>query len=188
MSAADVDRLALRRESDEVYYSSHPVVTVDDRVLAFIRDAAYANPRRVCRLCSHDSPADDLHEMMICHAKGGYVRPHGHAGRSVSFSFIEGRAQLVLFDTEGKPVRFIAAGPTGMGRTSYVRLPADTIYTFLLEDDHLFIRETIRGPFDPKRTFWASWAPRFEDAAAAKEYLQELYRLAGATPADTSWL
>jgi cupin fold WbuC family metalloprotein len=124
----------------------------------------------------HPDSAHPLHEMLICHVRGGYVQPHGHSGRSVSFSFIEGRALVVLFEEDGRPKRFIPIGPPGSSRVSFLRLPANTIYTFLLEDDCILILETILGPFDPRQNMWAEWAPPSDAAVAGERYLAELRR------------
>ena len=164
----------LRRESDEVYYAQGPIPTVDDEAIAFVRSRAYGNPRRVCRICTHPDPSDRLHEMLICHARGGYVRPHGHAGKGVSFAFIEGRGHLVTFAADGTPDAFLPIGPPGSGRASYRRLPEGCIYTFLIDDGHLLLRETILGPFAPSQNIWAAWAPAETDVPAATAFLAGL--------------
>ena len=62
---------------------------------------ALGNTRERVRLCTHQSVEDAVHEMLIVHIKGTYIRPHKHPNKSESFHIIEGNLDVVVFDDAG---------------------------------------------------------------------------------------
>ena len=58
------------------------------------------NPRQRARYCTHSLVDDEVHEMVIYHKEGTYIRPHKHIGKTESFHLIDGEADVVFFDDE----------------------------------------------------------------------------------------
>ena len=57
---------------------------------------------------NHDVNKNDkerIHEMIVFHKKGSYVRPHKHLNKLESFFIISGEVTLVIFDKKGIPIK-----------------------------------------------------------------------------------
>ncbi|HVL13628.1 MAG TPA: WbuC family cupin fold metalloprotein [Gemmata sp.] len=159
--------------SPDVLVATGGVVTVAARDVAAVVARGVSSPRRRARLCAHPRPSDPLHEMLICLARGTYVRPHRHAGKSESFHVIEGELDVVLFDDGGTIRDVIRMGPYQSGKAFYYRLMEPAFHTVLVNSPHALFHETTNGPFDPAAAEFANWAPP-EDAPEAAEYLSAL--------------
>ena len=157
-----------KKYNDEVFYSDHPVTTVGPAEIDFLKRAAADNPRRRARLCAHPDTKDALHEMMIVHMGGTYVRLHKHLGKSESFHLIEGALTVFLFSDEGRIVDKIELGATGSGRSFFYRLSTPMFHTVLPETATVVFHEVTNGPFDPAEGVFAHWAPA-EDGNVADQ-------------------
>jgi cupin fold WbuC family metalloprotein len=163
----------IRAASAEVLVASGGVVRVTATDVAEVITRATRSPRKRARLCAHPTPTDALHEMLICLARGTYVRPHRHAGKSESFHIIEGELDVVLFDDAGNIRDVIELGPYQSGRVFFYRLMEPCFHTVLVKTPYAFFHETTNGPFDPADTEFAEWAPP-EGSAAVEEFLERL--------------
>ena len=143
----------------EVLIATGGVVKLSARDVADVVARARRSPRKRARLCAHPTPADSMHEMVICLARGTYVRPHRHAGKSESFHVIEGELDVVLFDDSGSIADVIELGPYQSGKTFFYRLMVPAFHTVLVNTPHVLFHETTNGPFDPATTEFAAWAP-----------------------------
>ena len=71
-----------KKSTPSVYYqrTKDNILTIDKTDINFIkRDKILINKKS--RICSHPSPKNSIHEMIIFHKKGAYVRPHKHIKR-----------------------------------------------------------------------------------------------------------
>jgi cupin fold WbuC family metalloprotein len=164
---------AVRVASDEVLVAEGGVVRVTSADLAEVARRGLRSPRKRARLCTHPTSADPLHEMMICLARGTYVRPHRHAGKSESFHVIDGELSVVLFHDDGRVREAIDMAPYRSGRPFFYRLAEPAFHTVLVSTPVVLLHETTNGPFDPADTEFAPWAPAEGDPAAA-EFLNSL--------------
>jgi cupin fold WbuC family metalloprotein len=160
-----------------VFYADEPIVIVDAHTASLLETAAGANPRKRARLCAHRDANDAVHEMLIELARGTYVRPHKHPGKSESFHVIRGQADVVLFTEDGAVDQVIRLGEFASGLCFYYRL-ADPIYhTVIVRSETFLVHETTCGPFDPGQTAFAPWAPeedKVNEVAAFQETLASL--------------
>ena len=172
-----------RVESQEVLYVDEPLVTVAAADIESLKARAGDNPRRRIRLCTHLSPDDRVHEMLIVHTSDAYVRPHKHLDKVESFHVIEGHGRIVIFDEEGRVEQVIPIGSYGSGGFFYYRLARASFHPVLIDSPTLVFHETTNGPFRPLETVWAPWAPSESDHAACAAYVNDLRRAAspGAT-------
>lgn len=164
---------AVRELNAEVSVAGEGVVRVTAADLAAIRERGTRGARKRARFCAHIAPTDPLHEMLICLARGTYVRPHRHAGKSESFHVIEGELDVVLFHDDGAIREVIAMGPYASGKVFFYRLAEPCFHTVLVNAPHALIHETTNGPFDPADTEFAPWAPPEGDPRAA-EFMNRL--------------
>ena len=92
------------RISNEVLYTDESITKIDQVDIESLKALAAKNSRKRIRLCAHPDMQDNLHEMIIVHARDAYVRPHKHIGKSESFHVIEGLLLVVVFDDEGSKI------------------------------------------------------------------------------------
>lgn len=160
--------------SDEVFLAQSPVVSVTKEDIQFLKARAIENPRGRCRLLLHQDVNDTLHEMVIVHTEGGYIRPHKNFTGDKSFSVVEGAFALVSFDEDGNVTghQVVAAYPEGGVFT--VRLTDSRYHTLVNLTPQVVFIETCLGPF--KGSQYAPWAPE-EGTPEAQDYHQKLWDL-----------
>src|SRR3954454_15306265 len=150
---------SLRAQNPEVYYSDDAIVTADDATIAELKSIAAGNPRLRSRLCAHPDPSSGLHEMLIVHHREAYVRPHKHFGKPESFHLIEGTAQVVIFEDDGRIRDVLEMAPYGRGVLCYYRMPEQVFHSILITSEWLVFYETPARPFDTSRTAFPDCAP-----------------------------
>ena len=163
-----------RKESNEVHYPEDLIVCFTDQDLESLKEGADSNPRKRIRLCSHPSPADALHEMLIVLKKGACILPHRHPNKSESIHCIEGEADLVLFTDEGEITRILSLGQPGPGRIMYCRMNTTAYHALLIRSDFFIFHETTNGPFRNGDTHFAPWCPAISDPESCRRYLEHL--------------
>ena len=166
--------MRLRIQNPEVLYAAEPVITIDRAEIESLKARAAANPRQRARLCTHLSPDEAVHEMLIVHTCDTYVRPHKHLARVESFHVIDGHGRIVVFDEDGRVERVIPIGSYGTDRCFYYRLASASFHTVLIDSPVLVFHETTSGPFRPEETVFAPWAPADSEPEACAAWLGEL--------------
>ena len=132
------------------------------------------NQRKRIRLCAHVEANDLLHEMLIVHERGVYVRPHKHPGKTESAHIIEGLVDVVVFDDAGQITSVIRMGDYTSGKTFYYRMATPVFHTLIIRSDVLVFHETTNGPFDRRDTIFAPWAPDDCDVSHAIAFMVDL--------------
>lgn len=162
------------KENEEVLYlKQHGFVEISKKDIDHLRQVADNNPRQRARYCTHSSVDDEVHEMIIYHKKGTYVRPHKHIGKTESFHLIVGEADVVIFDEEGNVENVLSLGVFESGKSFYYRVPEAVYHSQVLREDTLF-HEATKGPFDKNDNVCPSWAPAEGEPHLVKEYLKKL--------------
>ena len=172
--------MPLKKFNDEVYYSDDEIIKLSQKDIADFKTKAVANERERARLCSHRDVDDTLHEMVIIHTKGTYVRPHKHVHKSESFHVIEGRVDVIIYDESGNIANVIEMGNYASGLYFYYRLNDPLYHTLLIHSDFLVFHETTNGPFIRENTIFAPWAPEEKNTAAVKKFMDELVQAVSA--------
>ncbi len=160
-----------RIESAEVIYAGDGIVTVDAGAIDELKRGAERNPRRRIRLCAHEGIDDRLHEMLIVHERGCYVRPHKHIGKSESFHVIEGDVDVVIFDDAGAVTEVIRMGSFASGRPFFYRIADPLFHTMLIRSAGVVFHETTNGPFRREETVFAPWAPDESNPEAVTRFV-----------------
>lgn len=166
--------MTFARRSSEVYYTTSDITTVSAQDIAFLKARAAENPRRRVRLCAHRDVSDPLHEMLIVHMHGHYARPHKHISKSESFHMIEGRLKVFLFDDDGRRTGVIDMSESTGGGALFYRLASSIFHSVFAETEFIVFHEVTNGPFDPRDTMWAPWAPAEADLAGQAVFLASL--------------
>ena len=163
-----------RSLNPEVLYSVVPITTTDRSDIDVFKQLSSGNPRKRVRLCTHASPEDRLHEMLIVHERNAYVRPHKHPGKTESTHIIEGLVDVVVFDDEGRIERVIRMGDYANGGIFFYRMASPVFHTLIIRSDFLVFHETTNGPFDREDTVFAPWAPEAGDMNSVSIFMADL--------------
>lgn len=163
--------LPVRRVSPEVYQSDGAFLAADGETVTMLKAGAAASPRRRCRLCFHAGPDAPQQEMLIVMHRSSYVRPHRHFGKVETLTIVEGKADALLFDEEGRVTRTIPMAPASSGRPFFYRMPEGLFHTLVFRSEWMVFLETTIGPFDPTRTEQAPWTPAETDPEAGHAWL-----------------
>ena len=102
----------IRKESDEVLYSEEEYISVNDQNIEWLKELSLKNPSGKIRLCTHRSLNDNLHEMLIVLRKDCYIRPHKHINQVESMSILEGDADYIIFNDDGKIINILVTKET----------------------------------------------------------------------------
>lgn len=164
----------VREESAEVLYSADPIVAVTGQDVEELKARAAKTVRERIRLCAHRDVNDPVHEMLIVHRRGTYVRPHKHLRKTESFHVVEGFGTIVVFDDFGHITRRIKLGDRRSGDTFYYRLAEPVFHTLLIESSEIVFHEVAQGPFRRDDTVFAPWAPDGTVEALAHEFVEHL--------------
>jgi len=160
--------------SEEVYYPSGGIVKVNKAEISQLKQFAQKATRRRSRLCTHEDTGSLLHEMLIVHENGIYVRPHKHLRKSESFHVIEGEVNIVIFDDVGNILDIIEMGNYVSGKVFYYRLSESLFHTVLVKSDIVVFHETTNGPFRREDTVFAEWSPEEKEAGATQQFVEDL--------------
>ena len=163
-----------RSVNPEVLYSEDAIVMSDKSDIISFKQRSSQNPRKRVRLCTHSSPNDRLHEMLIILERGAYVRPHKHPEKTESTHIIEGLVDVVIFDDVGQIESVFSMGDYASGKTFYYRMAVPVFHTLIIRSDVLVFHETTNGPFDRKDTVFAPWAPDDNDTDSINAFILDL--------------
>lgn len=166
--------MPLKKINDEVYYCDDRVVKVSQNDIKDFQKKALANERERVRLCSHRGTNDTLHEMLIVHTKGTYIRPHKHSNKSESFHVIEGMGDVVIYDDAGEIQHIVEMGDYLSGKCFYYRISDPLYHTLRIHSDFFIFHETTNGPFKREDTVFAPWSPEEKDIVEVKKFMKEL--------------
>ena len=162
------------KKNDEVFYPKETnFIEVAKQDIDLLIEAAQDNPRERARYCTHSSAEDAVHEMIIFHKKGTYIRPHKHIGKTESFLLIDGEADVLIFDKEGELTHVQNIGKYESGKNYYYRIPASCYHSQIFRKDTVF-HEATKGPFEKKSTIFPNWAPDEGEHSLVNDYLTKL--------------
>jgi len=161
------------KESDEVLYTKESITTLTAMDLDELKKMAKLSPRKRIRICSHSHKNDKVHEMIIYHPKGTYVRPHKHIGKDESFHLISGEIDCIVFDSQGSVIKVFSMGDYLSGKAFYYRIPANTYHTQIFKKD-TFFHEVAEGPFISEESIVANWSPDEKETDIVKNYMSQI--------------
>ena len=162
------------KKNEEVFYPKQTdIIEVAKQDIDYLIQEAQKNIRKRARYCTHSSAEDDVHEMIIYHKKGTYIRPHKHIGKTESFHLIDGETDVVFFDDEGKIEHVLSLGVYASGKPFYYRIPESVYHSQIFRKNTLF-HEVTKGPFEKDETVFPRWAPEEDKHSLVNEYMKKL--------------
>ena len=167
--------LNLNQVNEEVFYVTDSIAKVESGDIQWLKAKALANKRERARLCAHLDSNDAVHEMLIVHTKGTYIRPHKHPGKTESFHIIEGELDIVVFDDAGEMIEHIEMGEYRSGSRFFWRLSESHYHMVIPRTDVVVFHETTSGPFEPATSnVPASWSPDEDDQEDVAVFLRRM--------------
>jgi len=151
--------IKMTAQSPEVYTTDEPIVNLGREEIEFLTQRVRESSRKRTRLCAHKSGEDKLHEMFVVYLNETYIRPNKHLGKDESLHILEGKADFVFMDEQGKIIDVVPLGDKATGRQFYCRIPESVYHTFLMRSPRIIIHETIEGPFRRESTVFSPWSP-----------------------------
>jgi cupin fold WbuC family metalloprotein len=162
------------RTSDEAFHAKeHPVHINKNQVNKLINLASIDLKRKRVRYCIHKEASDPLHEMIIIHGSGEYIRPHMHLDKEETLLILSGEAEYFLFDDAGNIQKKMAMGDFNSGKPFVIHIPALVYHTLLIKSEWLVFCEIASGPFVAENCKYAPWAPE-EGSVFGTNYLEFL--------------
>lgn len=124
------------------------------------------------RVCLHESPASDHHDMIILEHRGRYYRPHRHADKGECFHIMQGEMGVFAFADDGSVIDAVRLGPGEI-----YRVEAGMYHAVMPLSDVVVYHENKPGPFKGDGdSLYPDWAPDGREAAATESYNRNLAR------------
>lgn len=147
------------KKKKDVIYFKNSLIKIKKKDIDLLKKYSNNNIDQKSRYCNHKSKNSKLHEMIIFHKKGYYVRPHSHPNTSESVHLIKGKVDIVIFDKKGNISEIVKMGNYQSGNVFYYRMNNELTHTFIIKSSYIIFHETSLGPFKKKNTKFANWSP-----------------------------
>lgn len=124
------------------------------------------------RLCLHDGPDAEFHEMVILERQGKYYRPHKHLTKGESFHILEGMMGAFAFDDQGNIQDACVLKPDG---NFIYRVETNMYHAVMPLTEQIIYHESKPGPFlGDGDSIFPEWAPDGDDEQKIHSYIQKL--------------
>lgn len=155
--------MKIKKESSEVFYIQGDITEFNKKLISDLILKCKKSSQSKSRYCMHSNTKSKVQEMIICHKKNYYVRPHKHIDKEESIFVIKGLAKAIFFDDGGKVKKIIRLGDIGTKRPFYYKLNKNLFHTLLIESNFFVFHEVSKGPFKKNKTIFPRWAPIKQD-------------------------
>jgi len=145
-----------------------PTATLSHYALDRLREQALRHRQKKARILLHGDPGNSLHEMLITHCNGSYIRPHINEYSAKSFLVFEGEMMIFFFDESGKISDRYRLTPPQSGGDFMLRIQDPVFHTLVVMSETVTFLETILGPHEQTR--YASFAPGPNNEAAIEYF------------------
>jgi glucose-6-phosphate isomerase len=130
------------------------------------------------RVCLHEGPDADFHDMLILQRRGYFHPVHKHAVKGETWHMIEGRLGAFVFDDAGQ---LLDGSLLSLGHRFLYRVGTAQYHTVIPASEVVIYHEGKRGPFlGADDAIVAPWGPK--DAQEGVRYNADLLARLAATP------
>ena len=158
----------------ETYFCDEDVGKIGEVEIDFLKAKVPHNPRARARMCFHKDTNAALQEMFVVYVPETYNRPNKHQVESLHI--LEGAADFVFFDENGKVTQVLPLGDRASGKQSYCRMPEQVYHTLFIRTPEIVIHEARLGPFQKADTIFAPWSPE-EGTPQVEPWLKDLEKI-----------
>jgi|TARA_B100000315_G_scaffold124342_1_gene114322 cupin fold WbuC family metalloprotein len=163
-----------KQVSNDVFYIDDPFVNINCNQIEKLKNLVGNSSLKRNRLCVHRTIEDKIHEMFIVLLKDTYIMPAKHIGKIESLLVLEGCADAVFFNEEGKISNVVPLGEYSSGLQFYYRMDDPIYHTLIIKTKYFIFKEVTQGPLNKRDTIIASWAPQESNKTDAAEYMEKL--------------
>jgi cupin fold WbuC family metalloprotein len=163
--------------NNEVEMNQREILILDKAWVEKIKNMAVRNSSGKYRTCIHQSEKDNVHEMLIVHTSGTYVRPHKHRVNGESLQFIEGEGTAILFNEDGSIRQAFKVGDPSSDYAFYYSMTKELFHMLIINSEFLVFKETTKGPFIRENIIYPTWAPDGNNDEEINEYISSLKSL-----------
>ena len=173
ISLINIDENKLRNDDKAKtisFFCKKRPVRIDRNVISDLRKISENNNRANVRICLHDSPMANHHDMVILERKGKYYRPHKHNNKGEAFHIISGQMGIFSFDDDGCVIDSVI-----LFESDIYRVESGQYHAVLPITDDVIYHENKPGPFlGDEDSIFPDWAPDGTNANEIDEYLVSL--------------
>lgn len=131
----------------EAYYSKTPTPVIDGDVVSALKARLVETGGPTVRVCLHEDPSADLHQMIIVHRRGGNFPQHMHLKKDESYQMIEGVLRIEIFADSGEKKSEFRLGGPGTDLPFLARVRKGFWHATIPETEFAVFSETRPGPF-----------------------------------------
>ena len=152
------------------FFCKERPVRIDAATVAELKAVAAVRGGANVRICLHEGPEAEHHDMIILEHQGKYYRPHKHIEKGETFHIIEGEMGIFAFDEGGAVTDCCTLGPGDV-----YRIAVGMYHTLLPRTEQVIYHENKPGPFlGDGDSIYPDWAPDGSDTAAVAAYTDAL--------------
>jgi len=163
-----------KKINNEVFYTQNTITKINEQDISFLKANIKNTKKKRIRLCTHLNEQENLQEMFIALSNETYIRPHKHLNKSESLHVLEGDADVVFFNDNGKINKIISLSKNLSKSYFYYRISEPTYHTFIVKSKIFIFHETTHGPFRKSDTLYAPWSPKENDFSKITKFVLEL--------------
>lgn len=169
------DSRLLRIEEGEksvTYFCRKLPVGIDRELILTLKEKFHTLKGKNLRVCLHNGPEADFHEMVILEGRDKYYRPHRHLTKGESCHIIEGELAFFVFKDDGSVAQQFRISD---GENLICRADVNQWHVVIPITEYIIYHEAKPGPFlGNDDSIYPDWAPDGSDVQSAFKYMQEL--------------
>tara|TARA_Y100000817_G_C16663722_1_gene458348 strand:+ start:23 stop:505 length:483 start_codon:yes stop_codon:yes gene_type:complete len=138
---------------------------LDSNFLNKIKSEYRNSEKKISRLLLHNSPKDNVQEMIICFGKDTKIYPNCSKGKSESLNVLEGKMKLINFDNNGNVTKKLNMEPLGSSVNPFLyRFNKCEWHTMVAISDLVLVHEILEGPFNNMKNLNPKWVPNTNES------------------------
>lgn len=152
------------------YFCKQRPILINARIISELKAISKKNGSANVRVCLHDGPDSDHHDMVILECSKRYYRPHRHTYKGDTFHVMEGEMGIFSFNESGEVIDAVI-----LSVGDVYRVEVGMYHAVLPLGDQTIYHENKPGPFlGDKDSLYPEWAPTGEDQSVVDDYLSNL--------------
>lgn len=169
----DPNKVSVEKGRNSVaYFCKKLPALVNSKLINDLKSILEGLDKKNLRLCLHNSPHAEFHNMIILERKGKYYRPHRHLRKDETFHIIEGKMAVFVFDDKGKVVDSCVLDAVN---NFLYRIDKNTFHAIMPISEVVIYHESKPGSFISEGdSIFPDWAPDGKNEDEVERYVNSL--------------
>ena len=162
-----------KKSKSKSFYLKDSYKKLSNEACSFLINFSKNNNTCDVRLCIHESPKSEQHNMLLIQTKKNYYVPHKHLKTGDTILVLRGTLACFLFDAQGR-VTYKCV----LRKNEIFKTPTNVFHTFLPLTSQVLMYETKKGPFvrSSNHTIFPKWCPSKDDSKKViDDYKKKLF-------------